>query len=373
MKGHILVPLLALASVVDPGPALAQARKKASAKPSVRTRAVRRKTPQAPPVDPTSGDNVDGDDLTIRRAAVSAIGTQNGSVVVADPTSGRILTIVNQKLALKSGFIPCSTIKLVTALAALTEHVVERDTFVYTGRYLSYNLTTALARSNNQYFAQLGNRLGFDRVVHYAQMLGLGEKAALDLDGEQAGLVPEAPPAAGGVGMMTSFGSGFQMTPLELAGMLSAIANGGTLYYLQYPRTQSEIEAFTPKVKRELTLAPNGIEDIKYGMRGAVDFGTAKRANDPTEAILGKTGTCTDFKSSSHMGWFGSFNEVGHNKLVVVVMIASTAKTGGGAAAAVAGNIYRNLSEQNYFVADTAPTKPTLPQMIVTSPCCTAR
>src|SRR5690348_8863845 len=65
----------------------------------------------APPVDPTEGDNVDGDDLLVRRAAVDALGTLNGSVVVVDPSSGRVLTMVNQKLALKGGFIPCSTIK----------------------------------------------------------------------------------------------------------------------------------------------------------------------------------------------------------------------------------------------------------------------
>ena len=47
----------------------------------------------------------------------------NGSVVVVDPANGRVLSIVNQKLALKSGFIPCSTIKLVTALAALSEQL----------------------------------------------------------------------------------------------------------------------------------------------------------------------------------------------------------------------------------------------------------
>ena len=66
------------------------------------------------------GDNVDGEDLEIRRAAVDALGTMNGSVVVVDPSNGRVLTMVNQKLALKGGFTPCSTIKLMTSLAALT-------------------------------------------------------------------------------------------------------------------------------------------------------------------------------------------------------------------------------------------------------------
>jgi len=183
-----------------------------------------------PPVDPTFGDNVDGDDLTVRRAAADALGTIPGSVVVVEPGTGRILSMVNQKLALTTGFIPCSTVKLVTALAALTENVVSRDTNIYTSRYTSYNLTQALAHSNNQYFNILGTRLGFDRVRHYAEMLGLGETAGLRIAGEQPGVLPAQAPKYGGVGMMTSFGTGISMTPLEMAALLSAIANGGTLY-----------------------------------------------------------------------------------------------------------------------------------------------
>jgi cell division protein FtsI/penicillin-binding protein 2 len=81
-------------------------------------------------VDPTVGDNIDGEDLIVRRAAVAALGTTRGSVVVADPNTGRVLSMVNQKLAFQAGFTPCSTIKLVTSLAALNEHVVERDTVI---------------------------------------------------------------------------------------------------------------------------------------------------------------------------------------------------------------------------------------------------
>jgi cell division protein FtsI/penicillin-binding protein 2 len=307
-------------------------------------------------VDPTEGDNVDGDDLVIRRAAVAALGPVKGSVVVADPNTGRVLTIINQKLALESGFIPCSTIKLVTSLAALTERVVERDEWVYTSRAVRYNMTTALAVSNNQYFAKLGDRLGFERVVKYAQLLGLGEKATLDMEEEQPGTIAAAPPTVGGMGLMTAYGEGFSVTPLQLAALVSTIANGGTLYYLQYPRSQAEIDGFTPKIKRQLDADITGIADIRMGMRGAVDYGTARRAaatdDDP---IYGKTGTCTDFRASTHMGWFGSFNEVGAHKLVVVVMLAGGHETSGGAAAGVAGAIYRSLAEQSYFAADTRP------------------
>ena len=356
MKGLIFLFLL-LGLLHGPSAAAAQAKnsrarvRKPSGKTTPRASAKRKVIPA---VDPTDGDITDGDDLTIRRAAVAALGSRNGSIVVADPSTGRILTIVNQKLALKSGFIPCSTIKLVTSLAALTEHIVDADTWIHTGRYSSYNLTTAIARSNNQYFAILGERLGFDRVIHYAQMLGLGEKAGWDIPGEQPGAVPDKPPKNGGVGMMTSFGEGFLMTPLELTAMLTAIVNNGALYYLQYPRTQEEADELTPKLKRTLDLDPKGIADLKEGMRAAVDYGTARRANyDPNEPILGKTGTCTDFPTSNHMGWFGSFNETPYHRLVVVVMLAGSKSFSGPFAAAVAGAFYRKLSEQRYFAADS--------------------
>jgi len=370
MKGHFFFSLLLGGLLQNAAPAAGQIRS-ATPAPAVRKATARRPVRTTPPpVDPTLGDNVDGDDLTIRRAAVAALGSMAGSVVVVDPSNGRILTIVNQKLAFKSGFIPCSTIKLVTSLAALSEHVVNPETVIHTTRYTSFTLTTALAHSDNQYFSILGNRLGFERVLHYAQMLGLGEKAGLDVPGEEAGAVPDGPPKGGGMGLLTAFGEGFLVTPLELSALLSAIANGGTLYYLQYPRTQSEIDDFIPKVKRVPELAPDGISDVKVGMRSAVDYGTGRRANyDPSEPVLGKTGTCTDFRVSSHMGWFGSFNEVGYHQLVVVVMLTGgTHLTNGPLAAGVAGAIYRNLSEQRYFTADAS--RKGLPEIIVTYPCC---
>ncbi len=366
MKRFIL-PLLVLAGILQTVRlADAQAAKKPAA---VTKRVVRRVV--VPRVDPTAGDNVDGEDLVVRRAAVDALGLQPGSVVVVDPNNGRVLTMVNQKLALKSGFIPCSTIKLVTALAALSEHVVERDTPVHLTRYSSFNLTNAIAHSNNTYFGVLGTRLGFERVNRYATMLGLGEKAGLDIPGEEPGTIPAAPPKGGGMELMTAYGEGFQMTPLELAGIVSAIANNGTLYYLQYPRTDEEIEHLQPKVKRSLELAPTSISDLRLGMRGAVDYGTARLANyDPNEPIFGKTGTCTDFRAGSHMGWFGSFIQEGARQLVVVVMLTSPNKAvSGPVASGVAGAFYRNLSTQRYFASTTgAPRKSDLPEILSTTP-----
>lgn len=323
-------------------------------------------------VDPTEGDNIDGDDLVIRRAAVAALGGMIGSVVVADPDTGRIFTIVNQKLAFQPGFIPCSTVKLVTSLAALNEHIIERNTFIYLGRYSSFNLTSALAKSNNPYFSILGNRLGFEKVSYYARLVGLGEKAGLDIAGEQPGILPEAPPP-GGVGLMCAFGEGIKLTPLELTALMGALANGGTLNYLQYPKTQADQDNFTPRIKRQLDMK-RAITDIMVGMRGAVDFGTASRARyDAMEPILGKTGTCTDYSSANHMGWFGSFSEVGKQKLVVVVMLIGGHSINGPVASGVAGGVYKQLAEQKYTAHGTGKPKSNLPEIIYTTPTCCAQ
>ena len=74
--------------------------------------------------DPTKGDVTEFDDPIVREVAVEALGHEKGSVVAVDPTSGRILTIVNQQMAFSSGFEPCSTIKPFVALAALQEGVI---------------------------------------------------------------------------------------------------------------------------------------------------------------------------------------------------------------------------------------------------------
>ena len=73
-----------------------------------------------------AGDNTDGEDPVVRQAAIDALGNMNGTVVAIEPTSGRVLAMVNQKLALSSGAQPCSTIKLSVALAALSDGLITR-------------------------------------------------------------------------------------------------------------------------------------------------------------------------------------------------------------------------------------------------------
>jgi cell division protein FtsI/penicillin-binding protein 2 len=315
--------------------------------------------------DSATGDLAEGDDPAIRKAALDALGQFNGTIVVADPETGRVLTIVNQRLALGGGFQPCSTVKVSVALAALREGLVQNVSPARFYSKRSLDLTDALAYSNNYYFGNLGVKLGYERVNYYAHLFGYGEKAGLNIEGEHPGYFPPAPPKNGGMSMLTSFGEEISQTPLELAALMSAVANGGTLYWMQYPRSQEEIKIFQPQVKRHLDIAKY-IGDIEPGMRGAVDFGTAQRARQD-DTILGKTGTCSEGRT--HLGWFGSFNRSSSGrKLVVVVLLTGGRPSIGPMASGVAGDVYRRLASENFLKA-SAPVTPAslLPPQIYTS------
>jgi penicillin-binding protein 2 len=305
---------------------------------------------------PTYADSVSADDPTyddpiVREAAVDALGRYNGSVVAVDPNTGRILTVVNQRVAFSDGYIPCSTIKPTIAVAALEENVITNDTMLKVGRRKYMNLTEALAHSNNAFFEELGRRMGFDTVSKYGRLLGLGELSGYNLPDEHPGSFPSAPPAFGGVARMSSFGEGIQITPLQLAAIATAFANGGTLYYLQYPHTPEEVQNFEPKVKRDLNIA-NILPEVREGMLAAVLYGTGKLSYDAggNETPLGKTGTCDDRTNPSRIGWFVSYADEVHPKIALAVLLrGNTRRVKGPTAAQVAGGIYRRLREQNYF------------------------
>lgn len=289
------------------------------------------------------------DDPIAREAAVAALGRYNGTVVIADPTTGRILSVVNQPLAFSAGFQPCSTIKPYIALAALEESIITHDSMLKVGRRTYMNLTEALAHSNNPFFEALGRQMGFEKVSHYAKQLGLGELAGYNIFEEHPGIFPSAPPEFGGVGRMSSYGEGIQMTPLQLVSLGVAIANGGTVYYLQYPRTEEDRRGFVPRVKRKLEIE-DMLPDVREGMLAAVLYGTGRQAYDPYgERIpLGKTGTCSD--QGSRLGWFVSYADQLNPRLVVVVLLRGRSRVvNGPTAAQIAGRVYARLRDQNYF------------------------
>src|SRR5262250_2710057 len=349
--GKIAITLFLAACTACPLPTEAAKPAKPAAKPTRTSRTRHRYLRPEKGVDPTLGDITENDDPVVRAAAIEALGKYNGSVVAVEPNTGRILTVVNQKMAYSDGAIPCSTIKPTIALAALEENVITRDTMLKVGRRKYMNLTEAMAHSNNEFFEQLGQRMGFETVSKYARLLGLGELAGYNLNDEHPGAFPMTPPQKGGVARMSSFGEGIQVTPFQLASLAVAFANGGMLYYLQYPSTGADTNPFAPRIKRELNIAPL-LPELREGMLAAVLYGTGKRSYDTggDELPAGKTGTCSD--DQSHVGWFLSYADEAHPKIALAVLIRGRSSLiKGPLAAGVAGRIYRRLREQNYFAS----------------------
>ncbi len=287
-------------------------------------------------------DDLRGEDPTIRRIALDALGDRAGTVIVLDPGTGRVFSIVNQQWAVRTLFKPCSTIKVLTAYAALQEGLVTADEPITAGRQ-TWTLQTAMARSNNEYFQVLGRRLGFERMVAYARRAGFGRPTGINLAGESSGVVPQLPPAD--LGRIGSHGDGFGITPIQLAIFMSAIANGGTLYRPQILRTPREQTTFKPIPVRTLPLSEEQRRDLLAGLLSAVEHGTARRSGASAFGVAGKTGSCNcDFGVRTRVGLFVSFVDApGRPELLVTVITKGSTARGSGASI-IAGDVYRGTS-----------------------------
>src|SRR5262249_30106424 len=130
-------------------------------------------------------DDTRGEDPEIRAAVMNALQGRSGTAVVMDPSSGRVYSVVNQKMALGSPVKPCSTVKMIVGLAALHEGVFDPNQDVQLSTRYSMNLTDALAHSNNPVFQVLGRMLGYERVVKYALDFGFGSKTGINYRSER--------------------------------------------------------------------------------------------------------------------------------------------------------------------------------------------
>lgn len=285
-------------------------------------------------------DDLTGEDPEVRRVAVKALGNHAGTVVVMDPLTGRVYSIVNQEWGLRRGFKPCSTIKLVTGVAGLSENAIPALDTVGDG--YRTDLTSALAHSDNPFFQQVGSKIGSDKMVTYARELGLGEKTGINVPFEFSGRLPEVKP---GVveRRMFSHADGFEVTPLQLGTLVSAMANGGRLLVPQIPKSLKETSKMDVKVRRHLDITTDVWQRMVPGMVGAVNYGSGRKAYDPTQTVAGKTGTCI-----GQGGWVGLFTSYAPlaNPRLAVVVIAQGTDARRHFPAAVAGEIYRQLNHR---------------------------
>ncbi|HEY0169952.1 MAG TPA: penicillin-binding transpeptidase domain-containing protein [Pyrinomonadaceae bacterium] len=296
-------------------------------------------------------DETTGEDLEVRRAAIEALGDKAGTVVVMNPKTGQVYTVVNQDWALRRGYKPCSTVKLVTGLAGLTEGVIDpvQTVNIGTGSF-SLDLTDSLALSNNGYFQRVGGQVGFPKMMEYARKLGLGEPTGINHPFESPGKLPVFKEGYA-VNHMSSHGDDIQVTTIQLARMASAIANGGKLVVPHLPRTPQEHVNFKREVKREIDIPADNVRRILPGMIGAVTYGTARRSQAPLMTVAGKTGSCREESADRPwLGLFTSFAPVHDPQLAVAVILRGT-HARGKYASEVAGGVYRRLG----LVARFAP------------------
>lgn len=280
-------------------------------------------------------DDTSGEDLQIRRVAVEALGTAAGTVVVMDARTGRIITIVNQEWAIRHAFKPCSTIKLVTGVAGVSEHLIAPDGSLVNGSH-RLGLDDALAYSNNAYFQKVGSALGSEKMISYALELGLGSPTGINAEGETPGKLP-----FGNENLrIYSHADDFLASPLQLAVLVSAITNGGNVLVPTIARTRSEKASFRGILRRRLDLRPAAFERMIPGMIGAADYGTAKAIPDDLR-VAGKTGSCISAGT-----WVGLFASVApaENPAYSVVVITRGTRARGKYSAAIAGKIYESLA-----------------------------
>lgn len=281
-------------------------------------------------------DSTEGEDLRIRQTAVNALGERAGTVVVMEAKTGKIVTMVNQEWAVRHGFKPCSTIKLVTGVAGLNEGLITGDGRV-TGSDGGMELDYALAKSNNRYFQRVGANLGSEKMISYAKRLGLGQPTGINLDRENAGKLPYGNNNA----RIYSHADDFEVTPLQLAVMVTAIANGGERIVPKVSKSRVERTAMSRSVRGKVDLPDRSVQGVLPGMMGAAEYGTASRSMDKSLGVAGKTGSCIG--RGSWVGLFASVAPVEDPKYAVVVITRGQAERGRHAAA-VAGDIYRGLS-----------------------------
>ncbi|HEX8685339.1 MAG TPA: penicillin-binding transpeptidase domain-containing protein, partial [Pyrinomonadaceae bacterium] len=286
-----------------------------------------------------AGDDVEGEDPEVRRVAVEALGGRDGAVVVMDPRTGRVYAVVNQEWALRRGWVPASTMKLVTSLAGVGEGLFDpAEKMRVQGRGERLDLTGALALSDNAYFKSVGARVGAEPILDYARRLGLGEPTGINYEGEVAGRLPSAETVANVTRL--GVGEGVEVTPIQLAVLVSALGNGGKLVVPRVPRAPRETTGEAPPPRRE-TGIPEGVRSqIIPGMIAAVERGTASGIGDPTLKIAGKTGTLAG--REGNIGLFASYAPADSPRLTVVVLTQGDGVKGA-TAAKIAGAIYKAL------------------------------
>ncbi|MBA2705081.1 MAG: SpoIID/LytB domain-containing protein [Blastocatellia bacterium] len=271
----------------------------------------------SPSASPVTSDDTQLDQR-LQQAAVLALGSRRGAIIVMDPQTGRVRAIVNSDLAVQESFPPGSAIKPFTALAGLRAGLIDEETRTlchekyFHGEFHTtcshpldlppLNPTEAIAYSCNYYFGKLGERLSETNFQTTLNDFGFARKTGVNIVNESPGRMQRSvwrPQSAMGEGEY------LQTTPLQLINAYAALVNGGRVFVPHLSATSK----VSPEIQNSVTLDNEQRELIVKGMRGAVRYGTAESANlySLPLYIFGKTGTATEINGYRTHGWFVGF------------------------------------------------------------------
>ena len=282
-------------------------------------------------------DDLSKENPRFREAALHALKGHRGSVIVMNPRTGQVYSIVNQDWAFRRQWTAASTFKMITSLAGIEENQLKESSrgFGYNSS-MQVNLTKALAVYNNDYFKLLGQKLGSETLIKYSKQFGLGEKTGIDYPGEIGGYIPTVTDQDNSDRMGVT-GGNIQVTPLQLAVFVSAIFNGGKMLV---PQATNENDSVIAQERGNLSIRESSIVELKKGLRAAVEIGTGKRARQENYKVSGKTGSISNEETKT--GLFVSYG-INHNSEVVVVVVLEGKNEIGADAAQIAGQIYNSI------------------------------
>lgn len=339
-------------------------------------------------------------DVKLQQEAEAGLQGRAGAIVALDPQNGKILALASaptfsqeaferglsgkewqeisqrkdhplENRALKGQYPPGSTFKIVMAVAGLEEKVITPSSVIHCsgsmpfgnhvfrcwrkGGHGGMNLHSALVHSCDVYFYHVGRRLGIERIAKWSKRFGLGAPSGLKLDKEMPGLVASPAwklsrfgwPWQEGDTVSVSIGQGYNLTtPLQMAQVIAALANGGTVFE---PQLVEKVESpageilyqAKPIVKSRLEANPKNLALVRQALLGVVNGGTGKAARLPYLEAAGKTGTSQVValekekikkKEYQNHAWFVAYAPFGEPRLALAVLVEHAG--GGGAVAA---------------------------------------
>ncbi|MCX5783506.1 MAG: penicillin-binding protein 2 [Elusimicrobia bacterium] len=314
------------------------------------------------------------------KGAVVALNPQNGAILalasapdfdpnvfVADieslPQGGAPKEVPEFDMALSGTFAPGSTFKIITAISALeTGRVLPSEKFYCPGYFSAggrvfkcwerkghgkMDFMEGMAHSCDVYFYNIGLKGGAVNIEQDENMFMLGQKTGINLSGEKQGHVfgPFEKMRThrswyAGDTLNLSIGQGeLLVTPLQMAQVVSAVANGGLMWLPQYIKSIGQDGKFQPKLLRKIELKPQTWELIKNSLKDVIESGTGRSARIEGFDVYGKTGTAQNSQGEDN-AWFVAFaQEPGKPSQIAVAVIVAQGGHGSASAAPIAKKI----------------------------------